>query len=161
MASVSLHQADPTQQGQSSGFSPVLGMRHGLSDREYQCNSRISMGLFLFALVFLTVWIPSGVCAGNVAQDKGHGFGNWALAGFLFGPVGLLGAVGLPDRKLRRMETLRLALEADREATLKVTKLDEVVSKYSASALERKEGKDGSKYKDANDLFLNWLERLF
>ena len=64
-------------------------------------------------------------------------------------------------KSMKRMETLRLALAVDREATLKATKLDEVVAKYSTTALERKAGKDGSKYKETHDLFLNWLERLF
>ena len=34
----------------------------------------------------------------------------WALLGFLFGPIGLIGAAGLPDRELRK--TMRLLAEA-------------------------------------------------
>ena len=63
-------------------------------------------GRLLFFVAFLTIWIPSGVCAGNVAKDKGHRFSDWAWAGFLFGPIGLLGAVGLSDNKLRRIAGL-------------------------------------------------------
>ena len=62
-----------------------------------------SMGVILFFVAVLFIWIPCGVCAGNVAKDKGHRFGDWAWAGFLLGPIGLLGAGGLSDNKLRRM----------------------------------------------------------
>lgn len=48
--------------------------------------------------------------AGSVADAKNcSGFG-WAVAGFLFGPLAVIGAAGLPDRKLRR--TMRLIAEA-------------------------------------------------
>ena len=51
------------------------------------------------SIVFL--WILTGIVTGVVASDKGHGFGSWAFAGLLLGPLGLLAAVGLSDQKLR------------------------------------------------------------
>ena len=64
------------------------------------------MGVILFFVALVIIWLPCGICAGNVAQDKGHRFGDWAMAGFFFGPIGLLGAVGLSDNKLRRIAGL-------------------------------------------------------
>jgi hypothetical protein len=81
-------------------------MRQLIHRGDHQDSIYGSMGVFLLFVAFLTIWIPCGVCAGNVAQDKGHGFGSWALAGFLFGPIGLIGAAGLPDRRLRRIAGL-------------------------------------------------------
>lgn len=37
----------------------------------------------------------------SIAYEKGWGSSNWLLAGLLFGPLGLIAAAGLPDRKLR------------------------------------------------------------
>lgn len=54
---------------------------------------------FFALLVF--VWIPCGVISGKVASSKDCAVIPWTLAGFIFGPLGLIGAAGLPDRKLR------------------------------------------------------------
>ncbi len=51
-------------------------------------------------LIFF-LWLMTGIVTGVVASDKGHGFGSWALAGFLLGPIGLIAAAGLSDQKLR------------------------------------------------------------
>ena len=59
-------------------------------------------------LIFL-LWILTGIATGVVASDKGHGFGSWAFAGFLLGPLGLIAAVGLSDQKLR--EYIRRSIE--------------------------------------------------
>ncbi len=56
---------------------------------------------FLFFLV-LIFWIASGFIAGSVAKAKGWSGASWFWAGFLLGPPGLLGAVGMPDRLLRK-----------------------------------------------------------
>ena len=64
--------------------------------------------MVVFLLLF--VWIPCGFISGSVASSKGCSVGSWAVAGFLFGPIALIGAAGLPDRKLRR--TMRLIAEA-------------------------------------------------
>ena len=50
-------------------------------------------------LVF--IWILTGLTAGVIASDKGHGFGSWTLVGLLLGPLGLIAAAGLSDQKLR------------------------------------------------------------
>ena len=44
----------------------------------------------------------SGFLASSVASDKGHDGSIWFLAGLLLGPLGLIAAAGLSDRKLRR-----------------------------------------------------------
>ena len=54
-------------------------------------------------ILFLFVWLPACFVAGDIAEDKGHSFFKWAVAAFFFGPVGLLGAVGLSDKKQRRI----------------------------------------------------------
>jgi len=53
--------------------------------------------------LFLGLWftVISGVLASNIASAKGWSGLNWFLAGFLFGPFGLVAAAGLPDRRLR------------------------------------------------------------
>ena len=51
--------------------------------------------------LFLFVWLPACFVAGTIAEDKGHTFSSWACAAFFFGPIGLLGAVGLSDKKQR------------------------------------------------------------
>ena len=62
----------------------------------------------------LALWLLiAGVFAyvsAEVATSKKWNVTMWALLGFLFGPIGLIGAVGLPDRELRK--TLRLLAEA-------------------------------------------------
>jgi len=52
--------------------------------------------------VVLLLGIFSGFLASNLATDKGHDGTTWFLAGFLLGPLGLIAAAGLSDRKLRR-----------------------------------------------------------
>ena len=46
----------------------------------------------------------------EVATSKKWNGKMWALLGFLCGPLGLIGAAGLPGRELRK--TLRLLAEA-------------------------------------------------
>ena len=52
-------------------------------------------------LLIVLFWILTGVTAGVVASDKGHGFGSWTFAGLFLGPFGLIAAAGLSDQKLR------------------------------------------------------------
>ena len=49
----------------------------------------------LFALIFASL-------SSTIAEDKGHGEFVWGLVGLLFGPIGLLAAVGLSDRVQRK-----------------------------------------------------------
>ena len=55
----------------------------------------------LLVLVFVIV---CGLLAMAVADDKGHNGFSWFLAGVFLGPVGLIAAAGLGDRKLRRYQ---------------------------------------------------------
>ena len=64
------------------------------------------MAVFLL----LVTWVSCGLVAMSVANAKDCNGINWLLGGFLFGPIGVIGAAGLPDRKLRR--TMRLMAEA-------------------------------------------------
>ena len=59
-------------------------------------------------LIFF-LWILTGIATGVVASDKGHGFGSWAFAGLVLGPLGLIAAAGLSDQKLR--EYIRRTIE--------------------------------------------------
>ena len=53
------------------------------------------------AVLLLLVNIISGSLSSSIADTKGWSRINWWLAGFFFGPLGLLAAAGLPDRRLR------------------------------------------------------------
>ena len=56
------------------------------------------MSFFLLVVIsFITAALSS-----SIAEDKGHQAFNWCLAGFFFGPLGLIAAAGLSDRKLRK-----------------------------------------------------------
>jgi hypothetical protein len=63
----------------------------------------------IFFLLFFGVVF--GAFSSSVAGDKGYANVSWAIAGFFFGPIGLLAAVGLPDMKQR--EYLRLLLKSN------------------------------------------------
>ena len=56
--------------------------------------------LALFVLFFIAGF--SGLLTSVVASDKGHDGNKWFFAGLIFGPLGLIAAAGLSDRKLRR-----------------------------------------------------------
>lgn len=53
--------------------------------------------------------MPCGFFSAALADDKNHSGAAWFLLGLLWGPVGLLAAAGLSDRKQRRI--LRLMAE--------------------------------------------------
>jgi len=52
-------------------------------------------------VLLLLINIISGTLSSSIAGTKGWNGGMWFLAGFLFGPLGLVAAAGLPDRRLR------------------------------------------------------------
>jgi len=54
-------------------------------------------------ILFLFVWLPACFVAGTVANNKGFNGDAWGFAALFFGPIGLLGAVGLPDKKQQRL----------------------------------------------------------
>ena len=60
-------------------------------------------------LLLLFVWVPCGFFAAAIAGDKHHNSASWFFAGLLWGPIGLLAATGLSDRRQRRI--LRLMAE--------------------------------------------------
>lgn len=53
-------------------------------------------------VVVILLGVFSGFLASSVAFDKGHDSSTWFVAGLLLGPLGLISAAGLSDRKLRR-----------------------------------------------------------
>jgi len=53
-----------------------------------------------FLLVLGLAFVCAGL-SGTIAFAKGWESSNWAIAGFFFGPLGLIAAAGLPDRRLR------------------------------------------------------------
>lgn len=58
--------------------------------------------IVIFGIIF-------GAFNSTIANNKGYNQGNWAAAGFFFGPIGFLACLGLPDLKQRKY--LRLLLE--------------------------------------------------
>ena len=59
---------------------------------------------FMFGIIF-------SAFSASVAGDKGYHRVSWALAGFFFGPIGFLAALGLPD--VIQREYLRLLLKSN------------------------------------------------
>ena len=55
-----------------------------------------------YLIVLLISAVISGYLTRAVAKDKGHNGADWFLGGFFLGPLGLIAAAGLSDRKLRR-----------------------------------------------------------
>jgi hypothetical protein len=53
-----------------------------------------------FFLVLVVACISAGLSS-SIASAKGWSSVSWLVVGFLFGPLGLIAAAGLPDRKLR------------------------------------------------------------
>ena len=58
--------------------------------------------LATYLLVLVISAVISGYLTRAVAKDKGHNGTDWFLGGFFLGPLGLIAAAGLSDRKLRR-----------------------------------------------------------
>ena len=63
----------------------------------------------------LILWIPCGIYASAIAASKEHNWLPWILGGLLCGPVALIAAAGLPDRKLTRY--IRILSEDQSETT--------------------------------------------
>ena len=71
-------------------------------------------GFSLFVLI--VIWIASAAVASNVAEAKGLDSSSWFFAAFFFGPIGLIGVAGMPDRRLRQyMRSIAIKLEAIEE----------------------------------------------
>ena len=88
-----------------------------------------------YLIVLLISAVISGYLTRAVAKDKGHDGTDWFWGGFLLGPLGLLAAVGLSDRKLRnyirqigesqgaiKEEIKSLSSSTDETNSLKITK---------------------------------------
>jgi hypothetical protein len=54
------------------------------------------MGIFLG---FLFLWLPCTLYTAKVSSEKGYNGFSWGLGAFLFGPIALIAAVGLPDNR--------------------------------------------------------------
>ena len=74
--------------------------------RRYQLGNQMLVGGFF---VWLVTSFVCGYIAGEVAVSKKWAGIKWMILGFLFGPLGVIGAAGLPDRQVRK--TLRLLAE--------------------------------------------------
>lgn len=64
-------------------------------------QSMESLSGFALVLVVLT-WLACGAFAGYVAAEKARSGFFWFCAGLVFGPMGLLAVVGLPDRSTEK-----------------------------------------------------------
>jgi hypothetical protein len=72
-------------------------------------------------IVFI-IGLISAVLTAQVASAKGCDYSSWALAGFFFGPLALIAAAGLPDRRLRRyLRALAEKLEVPEESLGDIT----------------------------------------
>jgi len=52
-----------------------------------------------YVIGFLMVCLPCGFIAASIARAKARRGARWFWAGLIFGPLGLIGAAGMPDRK--------------------------------------------------------------
>jgi hypothetical protein len=50
-------------------------------------------------LIFLFAWLPCTFYAATVSSEKGYSGFRWGFGAFLFGPIALIAAVGLPNRE--------------------------------------------------------------
>ena len=64
----------------------------------------------------LAIGAVCGMFSLNVADSKGHSPVAWFFAGFLFGPIGLISACGLGDKRMSR--TLRRIAESQKVGDL-------------------------------------------
>jgi len=48
--------------------------------------------------LIVATWLVSAALAAFLAQAKGRSAGSWFFVGFLFGPLGLIAAAGMPER---------------------------------------------------------------
>lgn len=51
-----------------------------------------------WSYLIVAVWLVSAALSAFLAQAKGRSAGGWFLVGFLFGPLGLIAAAGMPVR---------------------------------------------------------------
>tara|TARA_X000000368_G_scaffold91965_1_gene70283 strand:+ start:2221 stop:2529 length:309 start_codon:yes stop_codon:yes gene_type:complete len=56
-----------------------------------------TMSTYILIALFC-VWIPCGLLSTAIADSKNHPSWLWLLAGSVFGPIGLAGAVSLKDK---------------------------------------------------------------
>ncbi|WP_206749702.1 hypothetical protein [Synechococcus sp. UW140] len=55
------------------------------------------MSTYILIALFC-VWIPCGLLSTAIADSKNHPSWLWLLAGSIFGPIGLAGAVSLKEK---------------------------------------------------------------
>ena len=71
----------------------------------FACNSCLAsnglVGFRVLGVVFFGIWIACCAYAAALASAKEMNVALWALGGFLFGPIALIAAAGMPDRRQR------------------------------------------------------------
>jgi hypothetical protein len=61
----------------------------------------LSSEFLVVCIAFVATIVFAKLC-GRIADAKGLDGYYWALAGVFFGPIALLGVIGMPDKKLQR-----------------------------------------------------------
>ena len=93
-----------------------------------------------FVLLLLIAAIPCGFFASEVASGKGYSGTSWFIAGVLFGPLGLIAAAGLSDRRLRKyLRQIGEKQEAIKEELEPKTSKDLRADGYSIGTFELSE----------------------
>jgi len=62
-------------------------------------ETAIVWGVWLFEL-----WLLMMRTAGEIAEAKGRSFANWAALAFLYGPLALIAAIGIPPLRSEQQQ---------------------------------------------------------
>ena len=79
----------------------------------------------MMEIIFLVYLLTAASCAlltATAAREKGYNESNWGIAGFLRGPLGLIGMAARPDLRSRKL--LRLIAERQGASVEKLSEID-------------------------------------
>ncbi len=83
----------------------------------------------MMEIIFLVYLLTAASCAlltATAAREKGYNQSNWGIAGFLLGPLGLIGIAARPDLRSRKL--LRLIAESQGASVDKISEIDNPTS---------------------------------
>jgi hypothetical protein len=109
-------------------------------------SARLELGIpHLLLMVALFIALVFGIVCGSlsssVAESKGCSSGPWFWAGLFLGPIGLIAACGMPDRRLRHyLREIALAVGAKEESLGDERRIELVGAGPPPSLVDAEEG---------------------